>query len=166
MRTKRISRLWERMTALYGSRWMLEYGNALRADGTLESVADMWADALEGLSNDKISAGIRACVDRDRQQPPTMPEFLRLCGYQSPSRVAYHQPFLPAQTRPPVDTPVMQCQRITDELRNQAAVELYPQLNGRTQEDRKLAVAAYWLGKIIAIPEVGPMVARQLQKAA
>ena len=74
MRTRRIERLWERMSAMYGSRWEIEYGPALQRDGALAVVAELWAEALDPLPNDRLAAGIKACIDRDNLNPPSMPE--------------------------------------------------------------------------------------------
>lgn len=165
MRTKRISRLWERMTALYGSRWVLEYGNAQRADGELEVVADLWADALDGLNNDQLGAGLRACIDRDSGHPPSLPEFLRLCGYQPASRVPYHRAAALTHERHEKPDAAI-CQKKADELRALAEVELEPRLTGLLPDDRSRAVAAYWLTKIAAIPGLGSVVAKQLKETA
>lgn len=125
MRTKRMIRLWERMTALYGSRWALEYGPALSDAGSLANLAELWADAMDGLSNEQIAAGIRACVDRESPHPPRLPEFLRLCGYRPASRHACHQIAAPS-TIQYATSPQQRCQQMADELQAQAERELTP----------------------------------------
>ncbi len=74
MRTKRMERLWDRMQALYGSRWLLEYGQ-VTANGRLATIAEIWATALDGASKGQIAAALRKCLERDKDSPPTLPEF-------------------------------------------------------------------------------------------
>lgn len=151
MRTKRVIRLWERMKSLYGSRWEIEYGPALRADDELSTIAGYWADALEDLPNNRIGAGIRACIDRDNPSPPSMPEFLRLCGYRpSSAQTAYQQlpPASPVLSQ--AESLSHRCERLAAELQAKAESELYPDIAGYPPEDHRKAVARYWITKIAA----------------
>lgn len=75
-------RLWERMTALYGSRWQIEYGPCMSGD-KLAPIAELWAEALADFDNAAIGTAIRKMLDRDALNPPTLPEFLRLSGRRS-----------------------------------------------------------------------------------
>lgn len=165
MRTKRMIRLWERMTALYGSRWALEYGPALSDAGSLANLAELWADAMDGLSNEQIAAGIRACVDRESPHPPRLPEFLRLCGYRPASRHACHQIAAPS-TIQYATSPQQRCQQMADELQAQAERELTPRLFGLEPDARRRALAAYWSTKLAAIPGFGEAIARRLKETA
>lgn len=171
MRTKRMQRIWERMSALYGSRWGIEYGPVLRSDGTLAPVAGHWADALDGLENDRIAAGIRACIDRDNPHPPSMPEFLRMCGYRPKSRNPAHADFEPGPTFLQLpspaysDSPRARCERLAQELQAQAEREFYPSIKNYPPDARKKAVARYWLTKIAAIPGLGYTVSEALKSA-
>ena len=169
MRTKRIARLWERMSAMYGSRWEIEYGPALQRDGTLAVVAELWAEALDPLPNDRLAAGIKACIDRDNLNPPSMPEFLRLCGYR-PKSARYSseefQPSPPRLTSPDyADSPHNRCERLAKELQTKAEAEFCPSVSHYPLEARKKAVARYWLTKIAAIPGVGYAVSEAIQSA-
>ena len=165
-RTKRMERLWSRMTALYGSRWGIEYGPALRGDGTLAPIAGHWADALDGLESDRIAAGIRACVDRDNPSPPSMPEFLRLCGYRPQSQLPARRDFQPALPNPAyADAPRVAVEKMTAELQAQAESGFYPTIAHYPPEARRKAIARYWLTKIAAIPGLGNVVAKSVAAA-
>ena len=169
-RTKRIARLWARMTALYGSRWEIEYGPAHRADGTMAIIAGHWADALDGLASDRIAAGLRACVDRENLNPPSMPEFLRLCGY----RPKTHHPAYRAETQAApalpapsgyADSPRARCERLALELQSAAESEFGPTIAHYPHDARRKTVARYWLTGIAAIPGLGHVVSKSLAKA-
>lgn len=150
---RRIQRLWERMNALYGSRWIVEYGEATRG-GEFAPLAAVWAEALTDLSNADIAAGLQKCLDRESPHPPTLPEFLRLCG-RSPSmsptaQLAYHA----AETLSPnayADSPAQRCARLAEALAAQAETELKPRLASLLPSDHKQATSTYWFSKIAAI---------------
>lgn len=167
MRTERIVRLWGRMSSMYGSRWGMEYGPALGQDGqSLATIAGHWADALDDLANDRVAAGIRACLDRDNLNPPSLPEFLRLCGYRPKSRLAAHQPFLAALPSPAyADSPRARCERLAAELQAQAEIDLYSRIAHYPPHERSQAVARYWMTKIAAIPGLGYTVSKALETA-
>lgn len=159
MHTKRIVRLWERMTALYGSRWSCEYGPDLDAAGKLAPLAAIWADALEDADNSAIASGIRKCLDRDRDTPPTLPEFLRLCGArtgQPPRDTRPDLPRLPA----PSETPQRRCENLANGLAAQADSDLAGQLMGAEPKERAAIIRAYWMTRIGACM-VGKSLARQ-----
>ena len=169
MRTRRIERLWERMSAMYGSRWEIEYGPALQRDGALAVVAELWAEALDTLPNDRLAAGIKACIDRDNLNPPSMPEFLRLCGYRPKSArysSAEFQPGPPRLTAPDyADGPQQRCERMAKELQAKTDAEFCPSVSHYPPDARKQAVARYWLTKIAAIPGVGYAVSEAMKSA-
>lgn len=150
---RRIQRLWERMNALYGSRWIVEYGEATRG-GELAPLAAVWAEALTDLSNTAIAAGLQKCLDRESPHPPTLPEFLRLCG-RPPSTSTLAQPAYHAATALSpsayADPPASRCARLAGALAAQAETELKPRLASLLPSDHKPAMAAYWLSKIAAI---------------
>lgn len=151
-RTRRMEQLWTRMRANYGSRWMLEYGEALE-NGALAPVAEIWAKALDDVSNDRLAAGLRACLSRESDRPPTLPEFLRLCGANASgsSRASeyYSSPKAPGDTYR--DTPSSRCAKLAERLQNQAEDEFMPSVSHLPAEDRKPLVAAYWTSKIGAV---------------
>lgn len=76
-----MARLWDRMAAIYGHRWISSYG-------TCTSTAfGVWTTGLEGLTPEQIGIGLNSCmsrrdikdVDRIDPWPPTLPEFRALC---------------------------------------------------------------------------------------
>ena len=153
MHTKRIVRLWERMTALYGSRWAFEYGPAVESlSGGLAPIAAIWADALADADNSAIVAGLRKCLDRDRDNPPTLPEFLRLCGARTGTQIGdtrADQPCLP----PYADTPRTRMERLAAELAEEAS-------DVGADDSR-----AYWMTKIGTTP-VGKSLVKSWKGAA
>ena len=136
MRTKRIVRLWERMSALYGSRWAFEYGPGMDASGNLAPLASIWADALEDADNSAIAAGLRKCLDRDRDAPPTLPEFLRLCGARTGHGSRDTRPPAMPALPPYADTPRQRMERLAEKLAAEA--------RDSGAEDSR----AYWITKI------------------
>lgn len=159
---RRLSRLWERMSAMYGSRWALDYGPA---NGTLAAI---WSEALAEVGNDAIADGLRACMDRESEHPPSLPEFLRLCGYRpTANRPTAHVEYRPSTPLPGslyADTPQRQCARLAAELAAQADVELKPTLTkAATPKQRADMVRAYWLSKIAAAGATGQLVVAAIQ---
>lgn len=57
---------------MYGSR----FGELWRG-GDPRRIREVWASALSGYSGNEIARGIAAC--REREWPPVLPEFLKLC---------------------------------------------------------------------------------------
>lgn len=121
MRTKRLARLWLQMHAMFGSRWLAEYGDATNASGELNPVAEIWARGLDDCTNEQMAAGIKATLARDSQHPPTLPEFLRLCGARTGRQPADTRPrdlpALPAYS----DTPGNRCAALARQLADEAA---------------------------------------------
>ena len=148
MRTKRIVQLWERMTALYGSRWAFEYGPDLDASGNLAPLASIWADALEDADNSAIAAGLRKCLDRDRDAPPTLPEFLRLCGARTGHGSRDTRPPAMPALPPYADTPRQRMERLAAELAAQAEIDLAGPLAGADAKQRASIIRSYWMTKI------------------
>lgn len=65
-----MRQLWRRMTMVFGSRWVSQYGE--KDDGT-------WAAGLRGLNRYDIARGIQRCIDARLDWPPTLPKFRELC---------------------------------------------------------------------------------------
>ena len=68
--TKHIDTLWSKMARIYGHKWLTTFGE--RDDGT-------WLQGLTGLLPDELAQGLRACLTRADEWPPTLPEFRRVC---------------------------------------------------------------------------------------
>lgn len=163
----RLNRLWERMAALYGSRWEIEYGPVFSAAGQLAPLAAIWAESIADLGNDQIANGLRKLLDREAERPPSLPEFLRLCGRRSMPSAPYHAQFPPpADPRRYDSTPAQRCAELAAELERTAQTELYPRLEGLLPEDRKAAVKSYWMAKIARIGGMGTLVTGTWEQAA
>lgn len=67
-----IDRLFARFEAMYGAK----FADAWRGCN-IAHVKTVWADSLGGCSRDELAAGVAKCMERD--WPPTLPEFLKLC---------------------------------------------------------------------------------------
>ncbi len=67
-----IERLFARFEAMYGAR----FADAWRGCN-LASVKAVWAEDLGGYSREELAAGVAGC--RQKDWPPTLPEFLKLC---------------------------------------------------------------------------------------
>lgn len=161
--TARISRLWERMTALYGARWALDYGPAMDANGGLAPIATLWAEALSDYPNGALATALRKCLDRDQLTPPSLPEFLRLCGRVPSHGASCHQGLPTTPKTPPTDTPAIRCAQLADYLTEVAQQELTPRLRPLLPDDRKNAVRAYWLSQIAASGGIGKTIAKAIQ---
>lgn len=69
-----IDRLFDRLEAAYGSKWLNMWGNT-----NLANVKALWAEKLAGFAeNPKALAYALSCLD-EHPFPPTLPEFLGLC---------------------------------------------------------------------------------------
>jgi hypothetical protein len=69
---KWVERIFAELGALYGSKFVDQWGS--QDPATLKA---FWAQKLAGLSGDELRRGLTACEQRD--WPPTLPEFLKLC---------------------------------------------------------------------------------------
>lgn len=67
-----IERLFMRFSAMYGAKFADAWRGCNIAD-----VKAVWGEALGGYSREELSAGVAKCLQRD--WPPTLPEFLKLC---------------------------------------------------------------------------------------
>lgn len=79
-----MARLWERMTEIYGHRWISAYG---------EAVNESWRRGLQGVSVEQIGRGLERLLEQGREWPPTLPEFRALCLKDPAAPIApYHKP--------------------------------------------------------------------------
>lgn len=163
---RRMKRLWERMTALYGGRWELEYGPCVAGDGGLAPLAMIWAEALEAVPNDGIARGLRACLDSGETRTPSLPAFLRLCGRTpGPARGdPSHRLAPPRQDIRYQDTPAAICERLAASYREMAYRELEPRLAGLPADSRAAAVRAYWMSVMPSISPTGASIAKRYQE--
>lgn len=67
------------MSRIYGHRWTSGFTEA--DDGT-------WLTGLRDLLPEELAAGLRACIHREDDWPPTLPEFRRLCLGQEEKALA------------------------------------------------------------------------------
>lgn len=99
-----MARLWRVMAACYGSRWEVNYGDAIAMSGQLTTTAKEWCDVFrnEGITPDDIARGIEACHQRAKQLekagktseagwPPNRAQFVAMC--QQRPAAPYHKPF-------------------------------------------------------------------------
>ncbi|MCL6559035.1 MAG: hypothetical protein K6U74_09570 [Firmicutes bacterium] len=70
MMDRHIDRFWERMTKIYGHKWVSGYGIA--DDGT-------WLAGLHDVSLEQIGQGLEKCRVSSEPWPPTLPEFRTMC---------------------------------------------------------------------------------------
>lgn len=151
VRTKRMERLWLQMQAMYGSRWLLEYG-LLLTGSEMAPIAEIWAKALDEASNEQIATGLRQCLARDSEHPPSLPEFLRLCGAGSRNQTGAYAA-LPPSEHPLADIyrdmPADRCARIGAELQAEAEEVLRGKSGANLPESvRRDALRGYWMTKI------------------
>lgn len=76
---KAISRIWEKMSAIYGHRWVSSYGLHVDDAGNMTQAAETWRLGLEGLSHEQLASGFSALLTAGMEWPPTLPEFRELC---------------------------------------------------------------------------------------
>lgn len=69
-----LRRLWQRMSEIYGHRWVSSYGDDAGA-----SPGRTWASGLAGLDAPQIARGLSGCMASAEAWPPSLPEFRRLC---------------------------------------------------------------------------------------
>lgn len=69
-----LETLWTRLAAIYGHRWVSNYGSNPEGVG-----GDTWRHGLAGLTGAQLSAGLRACTLAGEDWPPSLPEFRKLC---------------------------------------------------------------------------------------
>jgi len=69
-----IKGIWLAMNSIYGHRWNSSYG---LTPNTLH--IDIWQQGLEGLDENQIRTGLRACYKLTDEWPPSLPQFRKLC---------------------------------------------------------------------------------------
>jgi len=79
-----IKKLFQRFGAMYGNKLGQMWGGVPEDD-----MQAIWAEDLAGFSGDEIAIGLQAC--KQREWPPTLPEFIRLCRPWMSPEVAYHE---------------------------------------------------------------------------
>jgi hypothetical protein len=68
------------MAAIYGHRWTSAYGERCDSDdGMLTIPGDTWRRGLSGVSEQRVGAGLDACVICADPWPPTLPQFRAMC---------------------------------------------------------------------------------------
>lgn len=164
---RRMTRLWERMAAMYGARWEMEYGPVGSPDGGMAPLAGIWMEALADVGNDALAAGLRRCMDRDAFTPPSLPEFLRLCGRSPRRNEPSHKLLPPTQQKPaPTETPAIRCAQLAAFLEETARLDLGERIRLLLPDDRRAAVRAYWLSRLVEVGGIGKAVAGTLKAAA
>jgi hypothetical protein len=73
---------------MYGHRWSSSYGTEV-------DPARVWEAALSAVTDEQIKNGLRACVERNLEWPPTAPQFLSMCKPKYENAEMY-KPILPA----------------------------------------------------------------------
>ncbi len=89
-----VERLFARLTAMYGNRFIDMWRDINMAD-----VKSCWADELRVFSVDQIGMAIEGL--KAFPFPPTLPEFLQLCEQARLQRPRVIQPALPAMVENP-----------------------------------------------------------------
>lgn len=64
------------MAQIYAHRWTAPHGES--PDHPASS-AETWAKGLAGITGEQLAAGLRACITRADEWPPTLPAFRALC---------------------------------------------------------------------------------------
>lgn len=63
------------MGEMYGHSWGSQQG---------DTPNDTWIRGLEGVSNEQLAVGLRSCLDRHGDFPPSLPEFRQVCTGHDP----------------------------------------------------------------------------------
>ncbi|WP_033474887.1 hypothetical protein [Bordetella bronchiseptica] len=79
-----VKKLFQRFAAMYGDKLPKMWGRVPE-----DEMHAIWAEDLAGYTGEEISVGLQAC--KQREWPPTLPEFLRLCRPWMNPEVAYHE---------------------------------------------------------------------------
>lgn len=79
-----VKKLFQRLAAMYGNKLGQMWGAVPESE-----MQAIWAEDLAGFSGDEISKGLQAC--KQREWPPTLPEFIRMCRPWMAPEVAYHE---------------------------------------------------------------------------
>jgi hypothetical protein len=79
-----VEKLFERMEALYGSKFL-----DMWRDANADLVKQLWSEEMGKLSADDLKRGYNALMSRD--WPPSLPEFVKLCKPSVDPTVAYYE---------------------------------------------------------------------------
>lgn len=74
-----VTRMWERMTAIYGHKWTAHIGVVATSSGDLTDAAKTWQKGLAGISTLQLGRGFSALIALGNEWPPSLPEFRALC---------------------------------------------------------------------------------------
>jgi len=74
-----VTRVWERMTAIYGHKWTAHIGAASTSSGDLTEAARTWQKGLAGVTTTQLGRGFSALIALGNDWPPSLPEFRALC---------------------------------------------------------------------------------------
>jgi hypothetical protein len=79
-----VERLFSRMQACYGNRFLDMFANA-----NMDDVKVVWGQQMYLLTKDELCRGVAALMTRD--WPPSLPEFVKLCKPAIDAEVAYYE---------------------------------------------------------------------------
>jgi hypothetical protein len=79
-----VKKLFQRLAAMYGDKLPKMWGAVPES-----AMHEVWAEDLAGFTGDEIATGLQAC--KQREWPPTLPEFIRLCRPWMSPEIAYHE---------------------------------------------------------------------------
>ncbi len=99
-----ITRLWQRMTQLYGHRHLSAWGQCADANGNLTDTAELWLQGLGRFTLSEVGNGVNKMVEKGQEWPPTLPEFMHLC---KPKRLAPYHKMAQALPAPTVDRSIV-----------------------------------------------------------
>jgi len=86
-----INRIWEKMSAIYGHRWVSAYGVHVDESGKLSQAAETWSMGLSGLSREQLAHGFEYLLKNGKEWPPTLPEFREMCVQASTDVPGLHE---------------------------------------------------------------------------
>jgi hypothetical protein len=87
---RHVETISKRFAAMYGHKWASSFDDA---DGL---ASDTWAKGLIGTTPKQLAHGLEACITRNDEWPPTLPEFRAMC-LNVPSLAAVKAEFLNPQ---------------------------------------------------------------------
>ena len=76
MNDDRTRMLFMWMAAVYGHTWTSQYADS----DLIEMALAAWTEGTEGLSDDQVEHGRKACLRRASAFPPSLPEFIGMCA--------------------------------------------------------------------------------------
>ena len=81
---KWVESLFSKMLAFYGNKFL-----DMWRDAEMDDVKHQWAQEMSKLTNEELKRGVDSLVNRD--WPPTLPEFVKLCKPSVDPTVAYYE---------------------------------------------------------------------------